>query len=421
MTQPAASDASPVLSPPEPAILPPPPRQSASGWASRDILRAAALVVGLYLALRLLWFAQKIFLVAFLGVLMGLALSAGVDRLQRLRIPRGIGAAAIVIAFIGSLVGMGAWMGPTLREQSGELRAKLPQAIDRFETWWSAKQSSIGLLVGREAQPAGAGKARSAGEGATAARPAPTPPSQPAPGRDKSAGDSATAPAKSGIGDQLSSVTRYLFPFLTSTVEAVAGLLLIIFLAIYTAADPELYRRGILHLFPHPARPRAGDVLSATAAVLRKWLVTQLIAMVTIGVVTTIVFLLLGVKAALVLGVLTGLFEFVPTIGPIIASVPAIAMGFLDSPEKALTVLIVYVGLHFLEGHIMIPLLMKGGMDLPPALTIISQALMALLFGFLGLMIAVPLLAAIVVPVKMLYVHDAIGDEMPLRKDGGAG
>ncbi|MGI8498097.1 MAG: AI-2E family transporter [Gemmatimonadaceae bacterium] len=421
MTQPAASDASPVLSPLEPTIPPAPPSQSARGWASRDVLRAAALVAGLYLALRLLWFAQKIFLVAFLGVLMGLALSAGVDRLQRLRIPRGIGAAVIVIAFIGSLVGMGAWMGPTLREQSGELRTKLPQAIDRFETWWSAKQSSIGLLVGREAQPAGAGKARSAGEGTTAARPAPTPASQSAPGRDKSAGDSSTATAKSGIGDQLSSVTRYLFPFLTSTVEAVAGLLLIIFLAIYTAADPELYRRGILHLFPHPARPRAGDVLSATAAVLRKWLVTQLIAMVTIGVVTTIVFLLLGVKAALVLGVLTGLFEFVPTIGPIIASVPAIAMGFLDSPEKALTVLIVYVGLHFLEGHIMIPLLMKGGMDLPPALTIISQALMALLFGFLGLMIAVPLLAAIVVPVKMLYVHDAIGDEMPLRKDGGAG
>ncbi|MDQ6885777.1 MAG: AI-2E family transporter [Gemmatimonadota bacterium] len=411
MTQPSATDDSPP--PPQPAA--PQPRPSRRGWSSRDILRAAGLVAGLYLSLRLLWFAHKVFLVAFLGVLMGLALSAGVDRLQRRRIPRGIGAAAIVIVFIGSLVGLGAWMGPTLREQSGELRTKLPDAIERIETWWSKKQSSFGLLVGREAPQAGAAKARPADPGATGARPAPPPLTPQTAGKEKGAADSSAASPKSGIGDQLGSVTRYLFPFLTSTVEAVAGLLLVLFLAIYTAADPELYRRGILHLFPHQARSRTGDVLSATAAVLRKWLVTQLIAMVTIGVVTTIVFLLLGVKAALVLGVLTGLFEFIPTIGPIIASVPAVAMGFLDSPEKALTVLIVYVVLHFLESHIMIPLLMKGGMDLPPALTIISQALMALLFGFLGLMIAVPLLAAILVPVKMLYVHDAIGDEMPVR------
>jgi predicted PurR-regulated permease PerM len=85
-------------------------------------------------------------------------------------------------------------------------------------------------------------------------------------------------------------------------------------------------------------------------------------------------------------------------------------MGFLDSPEKALWVTIAYIGVHFLEGHLLIPLLMKGGINLPPALTIFSQALMALTFGFLGLMCAVPLLAATVVGVKMLYVEDIVGD-----------
>ena len=72
---------------------------------------------------------------------------------------------------------------------------------------------------------------------------------------------------------------------------------------------------------------------------------------------------------------------------------------------------IAYVGVHFLEGHLLIPLLMKGGIDLPPALTIFSQALMAVLFGFLGLMCAVPLLAASTVAVKMLYVEDVVGDK----------
>jgi predicted PurR-regulated permease PerM len=85
-------------------------------------------------------------------------------------------------------------------------------------------------------------------------------------------------------------------------------------------------------------------------------------------------------------------------------------MGFLDSPEKAVWVTIAYVVVQFIENHLLIPLLMKGGINLPPALTVFSQALMALLFGFLGLMCAVPLLAASVTAVKMLYVEDVVGD-----------
>ena len=95
-------------------------------------------------------------------------------------------------------------------------------------------------------------------------------------------------------------------------------------------------------------------------------------------------------QAALALGLLAGLLEFIPTVGPIMSALPAIAMGFLDSPEKALSVTIAYVVIQFFENHMLIPLLMKGGMNLPPALTVFSQALMALLFGFLGLMCAVP-------------------------------
>jgi predicted PurR-regulated permease PerM len=212
------------------------------------------------------------------------------------------------------------------------------------------------------------------------------------------------------IGAQMSGSARYLFPFLSSTLEVFAGFGIIVFLSIYIAADPDLYRSGIMHLFPHRVRARAGEVLSAMADMLRKWLVTQLIAMATIGAVATAALLALHVKAAFALGVLAGLLEFIPTVGPILSALPAIAMGFLDSPEKALSVAIAYVAIQFVENHLLIPLLMKGGMNLPPALTIISQALMALLFGFLGLMCAVPLLAATMVAVKMLYVEGVVGD-----------
>ncbi|HEU5174430.1 MAG TPA: AI-2E family transporter, partial [Gemmatimonadaceae bacterium] len=96
---------------------------------------------------------------------------------------------------------------------------------------------------------------------------------------------------------------------------------------------------------------------------------------------------------------------------------PAIAMAFLDSPEKAAAVTILYVGIQFAENQLLIPMLMKGGLDLPPAVTILAQALFTLLFGFLGLMVAVPAMAAVMVTVKMLYVHDVVGDRVPIMED----
>jgi predicted PurR-regulated permease PerM len=205
---------------------------------------------------------------------------------------------------------------------------------------------------------------------------------------------------------------------LSSTVTVLGGVLLLIVLSIYTGADPDLYRNGVMHLFPHRARDTTARVLTAMATVLRRWLVTQLIAMIVIGVVSTVVLLVLGVKAAFALGIIAGFLEFVPTVGPILSAVPAIAMAFLDSPQKALSVVIAYIVIQQLEGHILIPMLMKEGMDLPPALTIIAQALMALVFGFLGLMVAVPMLAAVIAAVKILYVERVIGDPVETPATG---
>jgi predicted PurR-regulated permease PerM len=91
---------------------------------------------------------------------------------------------------------------------------------------------------------------------------------------------------------------------------------------------------------------------------------------------------------------------------------PAIAMGFLVSPEKALAVAIVFTLVQMIEGHLLIPMLMKRGMNLPPLITILGQAMMAVVFGFLGLLVAVPLVATILTAVKMLYVNDVMGDEV---------
>lgn len=413
MTEPLRKDAPDLPRPAEaPHVVNTDPRRDrrsrSVGWRSKDILRTAALVMAMYLALRLLWFANALFLTAFIGILFGLAVSSGVDHLARWRVPRGVGAALVVLSFIGLLVGFGAWVAPTIRSQAVELRRRLPESIDRLEAW--ANRHNTGLL-GSVLGPASAAVRRDSAQttgGAAPTTPKPT------------AADTTDSPLRERISKQMSGASRYLFPFLSSTFAALGGVLIIIFLAIYIGADPELYHRGLMALFPVRARRRAGEVLSAMATALRRWLVTQLIAMLAIGSVTTVVLLILRVKAAFALGILAGLFEFIPTVGPILSALPAIAMGFLDSPEKALYVALAFWGIQFAENHLLIPLLMKGGVDVPPVLTILSQALMALLFGFIGLMCAVPLLAAVLVAVKMLYVEGVVGEKVAVVNEDPA-
>lgn len=369
-----------------------------NAWRSRDVLRVAAIVFGLYFVLRLLWFANALVLVAFLGVLFGLAISAGVDRLVRFHVPRAIAAATIVVAFFALLYGAGAVIAPTVSDQLTVLKSRLPEAQARLEGWMQQKGGLMRAMMG-----AGAADSIAAPKIGGAAEPVERGAGQSV--RPDTAQGAAPSPLAEGIGRQLQSATRYVFPFLTSTLAAIAGLIVMLFLAIYVAVDPGLYRRGFLVLVPPESRGVASRVLSQMAVKLRKWLVTQLIAMVVIGVVSTIVLLVLRVKAPFALGLLAGLLEFVPTIGPVLSAIPAIAMGFLDSPEKALSVTIAYIAIQQTEGQVLIPMLMKGGIDLPPVLTILAQAVMAMLFGFLGLMTAVPLLAAIMVPLRILYVE----------------
>ena len=426
--------------------VPPPPvhrdrRSRNVGWRSRDIIRTAALVTLMYVTLRLLWFAQSLVFTIFLGVLFGLAVSSGVDRLARWRVPRGVGAAVLVLGTLGLLGGLGAWMAPTLREQSQQLRVKLPEAVDKFQQWVdrhqggvlgallqtggstarATKQATSGAAVAVAGQAAPTASATGTAATATTAAP-PVADSTVVARRDStpaSAGDSGgrSGSLRDRIVEQAAGARKFFFGFVTSTMAAIAGLVLVLVLAVYIAAEPDMYHRGLMHLLPMRSRERAGEVLSAMAQALRKWLVTQLIAMGVIGAVTTIVLLLLGVEAALPLGILAGLLEFVPTVGPILSALPAVAMGFVDSPQKALYVGIAYIAIQQLENHLLIPFLMKSGVDLPPALTIIAQALMALVFGFLGLLVAVPLLAATVVAVKMLYVNDVVGDQVGVMED----
>lgn len=374
------------------------------GWRTRDVARATIVVLLVLGAGYLLVRAHVLVFVAFIGMLLGLAVSSGAERLERYRIPRGIGAPLIIAVCIGALIGFGALTGPTVRTQYRELRERLPDAFAKLDRWLGERQGGFIAALSTPEDSVNVAPVQQQLQ-------------------DTSATHNQIIPDSlehvRAIRDRILAETRggakhFVVPAIHVTIEVATGIVIVLFMALYLGADARLYRRGILELVPHASKPRAEQVLDAIRDALRRWLVTQLIAMLVMGVVTTIVLFALNVRAAVPLGILAGLLEFIPTVGPILSAVPSVAMAFVDSPEKAAAVAVAYYFIHFTENHLLIPLLMKEGVNLPPVLTILTQAAMALAFGFMGLFVAVPMLVLATILVKMLYVEDVLGERTPL-------
>jgi predicted PurR-regulated permease PerM len=373
---------------------------------TRDVVRVLSLIFAFYITVRLIWIGHPVIFLVFLGVLFGLPLAQGADWLQDRRVPRSLGVALILTVFLGLLVGGGVGMAPILRAQSKELELRLPEAMDKIDAWLGHRSNGVlGILFNEESVP----------DSVKAAR-------------DSLRVDTSTVVTVGGVvtdssrraGEvvvggtlrreimgQFRGAQHSFLRMLTSTFAVTGAFLLVLFIAAYIGVEPHLYHGGMLELVPPRDRERTVVAMAGVATTLRRWLVTQLIAMTVIGAVTTVFLFAIRVKAALPLGILAGVAKFIPIVGSIFAVIPAMAMAFIDSPHKALVVGIGYLAIQFLENHLLVPLLMKHGVNVPPAMTLAVQALMALLFGFLGLLVAVPLLAATLTVVRIINGKDA--------------
>lgn len=196
----------------------------------------------------------------------------------------------------------------------------------------------------------------------------------------------------------------------SSTLGLIVDVAVIFFVALYLAVDPHLYMRGVLRLVPPAGRRRASDVMRAAGETLWWLLVGRLFSMSVIGVLTALGLWLLGVPLALTLGLVAALLTFVPLIGPILAAVPAVLLALLQSPRQALLVVALYLAIQAVETYLITPLVLRRTVALPPALTLAVLALAGVFFGFLGLVLAAPLGAVVLVLVKMSYVEDLLGD-----------
>ncbi|GAB4545370.1 MAG: AI-2E family transporter [Anaerolineae bacterium] len=213
----------------------------------------------------------------------------------------------------------------------------------------------------------------------------------------------------------LANVSGQVFPFLGNLVSTLFSIMIVVFLSIYFVADPDTHWRGMLKLVPLSYRPRARQILLSLDHTLRQFLQAQIVLMVLTGVLTTIAFIALELPLSGVLGVITGFFSFVPNFGPLIALVPILAVVIINSPDKVWLMLAIFFGIQLIVSQVVAPLLLGQEVKLPPALILLSQIIFSVLFGFLGLLLSVPLAAIGIVLVREIYVRDILGDPEGIR------
>lgn len=198
---------------------------------------------------------------------------------------------------------------------------------------------------------------------------------------------------------------------LSTALGGVVTIVVMLFLGIYLAMDPQLYIGGVVSLFPRGYRARVYEIFDAVGYTLRWWIIGQAIDMLAIGVVTALGLWIIGVPLALTLGLMAAVFNIIPNFGPFFSFIPAMLLAVTVSPGRAMWVILLYIVAQSLEGYVLQPMIQRQAVRLPPALTITAQVLMGLLLGVVGLALAAPLAAATLVIVKMVYVQDVLGEE----------
>lgn len=293
---------------------------------------------------------------------------------RRFGIKRKIALAAVVLLLF-AIIGLGGWaMAPQIAEQSSKLAKEIPAAIERVQH--TVEHHPLLKRVASE------------------------------------------LPSPEQIVKQMNNLVPNAGLFFTGMLGAIGNIVIILFVGIYFAATPGLYTGGFVRLVPQTRRDRARQVLQELGHTLASWLLGKAVSMLIVGIVTSVGLSMLGVPLALILGLIAGLLDFIPYLGPVMAGVPAVLLALSISPELAMYTVFLFVGVQLVEGYLLQPLIEARAVDLPPAVVIVMQLIFGTLFGFAGVALATPLAAGLSVLVKMLYIEDVLGDR-PAEKPGG--
>jgi predicted PurR-regulated permease PerM len=321
---------------------------------SRGLIWRLLLVVGVLL---LFFYAGEFVLVAIAGIFLAIILRGAANYIARFPfVPRRWSYAILLCVIVVVIGGISFALGPRVITQTHEIARTVPRSLQNVETQLDRYE------WGREI----------------------------------------THLATRSINSQ--QTTKRAAEYGSAFVIAIADGIVIIAIGAYLGSSPRWYEHGVLLLLPESYRAQAADLFDSIAAVVRGWLLGQLIPMGILGVATLIGLVALGVPLAFTLALFTALMLFVPYVGSVIAFIPTVLIAFTRSPMTAVYVAILYVGVHVGEGYIVSPLAQRHAVRLPPALTLLSQFFMWEIAGLFGVIIAAPLAAVGLVTINKLYL-----------------
>jgi predicted PurR-regulated permease PerM len=325
------------------------------------LLAALALLAGL-------WVARHVILLGFLAVLLAVVFSFPVNLFRRV-MPRGVAVLAVLVLFGGALAGIGALAAPTLSRQSTQLRETVPRVVRDVRKRISHVQAQSGL----------AEEARS------------PPPAQP---QGPEALTEAGAKALNAAADVVGGLT-----------EAI----LVLVLAAFLVHRPDLYHRGLRRLIPAAHERTFDEAWARVHDGLRHWVGGIVVAMVIMGTVTALGLLAIGIQDWLLLGVLTFLGTFIPYVGAVASAIPGLFVALGESTHHFALALLVYLGVHVVEGYIVEPIIMRRAVELKPALLLFGQGVFGAVFGPLGFVVATPSIVCAQILVDLLWVERRLG------------
>ncbi|MGI8431906.1 MAG: AI-2E family transporter [Chthoniobacterales bacterium] len=345
------------------------PNEPARQRTLRVVLIALGVVLLALIGLFLLRQFAVTLLLIFAGTLLGVFLHGCAVLLRKwFRLPHPLALGVAVLLLVGSAVLFGWLAGPQAVQQVQALTEQLPRSLSLLEQRLQGSEWGRAIV--------------------------------------------ASLPSLSSLQVSFAALLGSVTQAFSITLEVVGAIVFIFFVGLYLAASPELYQRGVLCLLPHAQRPRGREVLAALGLALRWWLLGRAVTMALMGLLTWLALWLAGVPLALVLGIIAGLLLFVPYLGAILAAIPAMLVGLIESPAKALWIGVIYVGVHVFEGYCVTPFVQKRAVSLPPALLLSVQVLASALFGTIGVIFSTPLAVVGVVLLQTLYLHDVLGDEV---------
>jgi predicted PurR-regulated permease PerM len=329
-------------------------------------------LIAIVLSLYILWQIREVLLLMFAAVVLATALNRLAKRFQLLGMKRGFAVLLSVALFFAVVVGFFWLIVPPFAQQFNELTYRVPQGLQRFNSWLDVMETRV--------------------------------PSQ-------------LVPYIPDVGSLIQQaqpfVNRVLgssFAFVSGSLEAVLKILLVLVLTGMLLADPLAYRKVFVRVFPSFYRRRVDGILDKCEVSLQGWVTGAVIAMSVVGLMSLIGLSILGVKAALALGVLAGFLNLIPNLGPTLSVVPAMAIALLDNPWKAVAVLVLYLFIQQAESNFITPYVMAQQVSLLPAVTLISQLFFVTFFGFLGLFLALPLTVVAKIWVQEVLVKDVLDE-----------